>query len=449
MPQPIKPLSGFPELLPNEQIILEKYISIVRKNFELYGFTPIETPAVERKTTLVSKGGDEKEIYSLSRLSAEDGEDKETEMALHFDLTVPLARYVAMYKNSLIFPFRRYQIQKVWRGERAQAGRFREFYQCDIDVIGLHELSLDYDAELPAIIYSIFDEFSLGSFLIRINNRKILSGYLSYMGVQEAEKVEVFQVIDKLEKIPKEKVEAEIKNKTSLSTDGVKGMVEFLTHRRSTEETLMTLSCINGNSLLKEGIDEVTAVIEGLRQRGVPESFYTLDLSVVRGLDYYTGTVYETRLSAYPELGSVCSGGRYDNLSSLFSEDVMPGVGVSIGISRLILYLLKKGEIKPSFSTSAPVLIAMLDDVYVSKYLQISNELRKSGIANEVFLEKKKTLKTQMKYADRKGFQYVLILGESEIEKNAIQIKNMLSGSSEIIDIDKLVDFMVSKQVSN
>lgn len=444
MIQTIKPLSGFPELLPEEQLLLNHYITIVKRNFELFGFSPIETPAVERKTTLISKGGDEKEIYSLSRLSAEAGANSETEMALHFDLTVPLARYVAMYKNQLTFPFRRYQIQKVWRGERAQAGRYREFYQCDIDVVGQGDLPIMYDAEMPAIIYSIFEQFKLGPILIRINNRKVLGGYLETLGLSTNDRVTVLRSIDKIEKVERAQLVSEIVSESTLEVGEATNLLEVLSIARSVDETLEMLKVGESkSSLLRDGLFELVEVVDGIRQLGVPDDSFVIDLSVVRGLDYYTGTVYETKLIEHPELGSVCSGGRYDDLAGLFTNEKMPGVGISIGLTRLVVALLRKGVLKPVEFTPAKVLVTAMDSRYTSDYLVMGARLRSAGIATEVYFDSRRPIKAQLKYANRKGFQYVLIMGETEKEKGVVQVKNMTSGDFvELTEID-LIGYLI------
>jgi histidyl-tRNA synthetase len=433
MSKQIAPLSGFPELLPEEQLVFERFLNIVRRNYALYGFVPIETPAVERKSTLVSKGGDEKEIYAISRLASGEGESGDTEMALHFDLTVPLARYVAQYQNRLVFPFRRYQIQKVWRGERAQAGRYREFYQCDIDVIGKGDLAIMHDAEMPAIIYSVFDQFGVGPIRIRINNRKVLDGYLESLGLNKSERAIVFRSIDKIEKVEHSQLVAEIEKETSLTSEQVSEFLRFLSADRPSAETLKLLAEVKENSILIKGLSELRQVVEGVRQLGVPDDSFTIDLSIVRGLDYYTGTVYETTLLEHTELGSVCSGGRYDDLASLFTDEKLPGVGISIGLTRLVVTLLKKGALVPVQSTSAMVLVTAMEEVLMPQYLEIGRVIREAGIATEVILDPNRSFKAQMKYANRKGFRFVIIMGESESNRRCVQVKDM--GSSEQLEV--------------
>ncbi|RKZ52701.1 MAG: histidine--tRNA ligase [Candidatus Parabeggiatoa sp. nov. 3] len=424
------PISGFPEFLPSEQIVFAQVMDIIRDGFERYGFSPIETPAVERKEVLISKGGNEKEIYTLSRLAAEKGEDPNTDLALHFDLTVPLARYVAQHKNMLTFPFRRYQIQKVWRGERAQAGRSREFYQCDIDVIGRNSLSLLTDAEIPSIIYQIFREMKIGPFVIRINNRKILQGYFQSLDIPMTLMTEVMRVIDKLEKIGTEKVVHELMG-MGLEEATAQKMMAFLGSlgtELNTDEMLSQLTSMTEiNAQFSEGVKELSVVIDGIRALGLPEAFFQIDLRIARGLDYYTGTVYETILVDHPNLGSICSGGRYDELASLFTDDKLPGVGISIGVTRLVQQLMADGLLKVGAATVAPVLVTAMDENRTGDYLRLGTELRNAGIATEVYLEKAR-LGNQLKYANKKGFKLAIIAGEDEFLRNAVQIKDLVIG---------------------
>ncbi len=423
-------ISGFPEFLPPEQIVFAKVMDIIRDGFERYGFSPIETPAVERKDVLISKGGNEKEIYTLSRLAAEKGDDPNTDLALHFDLTVPLARYVAQHKNMLTFPFRRYQIQKVWRGERAQAGRSREFYQCDIDVIGRGSLSLLTDAEIPSIIYQIFREMKIGPFVIRINNRKILQGYFESLDIPMTQMTEVMRVIDKLEKIGTGKVVHELMA-MGLEEATAQKMMDFLGslgNELNTDEMLSQLTSMTEiNAQFSEGVKALSVVVDGIRGFGLPEAFFQIDLRIARGLDYYTGTVYETILADHPNLGSICSGGRYDDLTSLFTDDKLPGVGISIGVTRLVQQLMADGLLKVGAATVAPVLVTAMDENRTRDYLRLGTELRNAGIATEVYLEKAR-LGNQLKYANKKGFKLAIIAGEEEFLRNVIQIKDLVIG---------------------
>ncbi len=432
-------VSGFPEFLPAEQIVFVKMLDIVRNGFERYGFSPIETPAVERKNVLIAKGGNEKEIYALSRLAAKEGEDSDTELALHFDLTVPLARYVAMHKNQLTFPFRRYQIQKVWRGERTQAGRSREFYQCDIDVIGKNALNILTDAEIPSIIYQIFREMQIGPFMIRINNRKILQGYFQSLGISTAQMDAVMRTVDKLEKIGSEKVIDELTKNTDFNKINAEQMIEFLEEELPTDAMLTKLNSMTQiNAQFAQGVEELVTVVEGIRSFGVPEDCLKIDLKIARGLDYYTGTVYETVLVEHPNIGSICSGGRYDNLATHFTDEKLPGVGISIGLTRLVSRLIKADILKTGAATMAPVLVTSMDAKRTSDYLRMATELRNAGIATEVYLEKAR-LGNQLKYADRKGFKLAIIAGENEFAENSVQIKNLVTSKPIVCPISDMV----------
>jgi histidyl-tRNA synthetase len=440
-------ISGFPEFLPPEQILFAKVLDIIREGYELYGFSPIETPAVERKEVLTSKGGNEKEIYALSRLAAGEGENPNTELALHFDLTVPLARYVAMHKNKLAFPFRRYQIQKVWRGERSQAGRSREFYQCDIDVIGRGSLSLLTDAEIPSIIYQIFRRMKIGPFVIRINNRKILQGYFQSLGIQADQIEGITRIIDKLEKIGTEKVVSELTNKTALEKATAQQMIDFLGNELKTDDMLTQLNSMSQiNEQFSQGVKELASVVDGIRDFRVPEDSFKIDLSVARGLDYYTGTVYETVLVKHPGIGSICSGGRYDDLASFFTNEKLPGVGLSIGVTRLVSKLIEEGLLKQGAATVAQVLVASMDENRTSDYLRMGTELRNAGIPTEVYLEKAR-LGNQLKYADKKGFKLAIIAGENEFSENTVQIKDLITGEPSVCPITDMVQ-QVKKNLS-
>jgi histidyl-tRNA synthetase len=442
---PPKPMSGFPELLPAQQLVFNRCLEIVRRTFERYGFTPIETPAVERKEVLIAKGGNKKEIYALSRLAAGPGEDAETDYALHFDLTVPLARYVAQYKDKLVFPFRRYQIQKVWRGERPQAGRYRELYQCDIDVIGRGSVSLMADAELPSVIYHVFREMDIGHFVIRINNRRLLHGFLELAGVPAARISSALHVIDTWEKTGRSGVEQALINKVGLDESLVARILSFLSSSQGkpTDQVLADLRQQVTAAQAEQhdfgrGVQELQTVIEGVRSLGVPEEYFEIDLSIARGLDYYTGTVYETRLTAHPDLGSICSGGRYDDLASYFTNEKLPGVGISIGLSRLVLRLLDAGVLKTGPSTPAIVLVTTMDQARLQDYLKIGAALREGGIATEVFLERAR-LGDQLRYASRKGFRFAVIAGEDEFAAGQVKLKDLTTAVEQTIPRDQIV----------
>ena len=441
-----KPISGFPELLPEGQLVLNRCIAIIRETFELSGFAPIETPSVERKETLTAKGGNEKEIYALSRLSAAQGENAETDVALHFDLTVPLARYVAQNSGKLVFPFRRYQIQKVWRGERSQAGRYREFYQCDIDVIGRGSVSLLADAEMPVIINRIFRQMGIGAFQVRLNNRRMLQGAMIAAGVKPEQNNDVLHAIDDLEKIGRDKVRGLLLNKVGLSEDVAERVLAFVESGAGldTNALLHKLHQLKeeygaANETYARGADELREVVDAMRSLGMPEDAFAVDLTVVRGLEYYTGTVYETRLLAHPDLGSICSGGRYDDLASYFTTEKFPGVGISIGLSRLVFRLIEVGVLKAGPSTPAKVLVTVMDPARMQDYLKIGAELREAGISTEVFLEKGR-IGDQLKYASRKGFACAVIAGGDEFLAGVVKVKNLNAATEQAIPRERLIE---------
>ena len=429
--------SGFPEWLPEEKILEQMFFDIIRSNYERFGFVPIETSAVEKKEVLTAKGGADKEIYGLSRLSSEETDDT-NELALHFDLTVPLARYVVQNYGNLTFPFRRYQMQKVWRGERPQSGRFREFYQCDIDVIGDGELSLMTDAEIPSIIYQIFKEMGIGRFIININNRKILRGYLQHLGISEENGVLVTRVLDKIEKIGTQRVVSELLD-MGVSESAARDLIDFISISGQNQDVLKTLQEMKINEYFAKGVEELTKVVELMGQLGIPDNSFQVNPRIARGLDYYTGTIYETILADHPGVGSICSGGRYDDLASFFTDKKLPGVGISIGLTRLLSRLLKAGIVKPSKATTASVLITTLDQSYMSKYLELATKLRAEKINTEVFLEPKK-INMQMKYANKKGFSLAIIAGSNEFEKEELQIKNMMTGEQRTVSKNALIE---------
>ena len=439
--QKVKPalLRGFDqEYLPQDQLQFNRLIDIIRRNFELYGFLPIETPSAERREVLTSKGGVEKEIYALTRLAEADDDEAATKGALRFDLTVPLARYVAMRERELAFPFRRYQIQRVWRGETPQArkGRFREFYQCDIDIINRDKLSYLAEAEIPSVIYSVFREMAIGEFRIRINNRKVLKGLLQEFGVPEDKSAGVLRILDKLEK------EDGAKIREDLAREGMPGaaaarVYQLLSTKRTTDETLAALAEIN-NEMAAQGREELQSIVTAIRQFGVPDSAFAVDVGIVRGLDYYTGTIYETTLVDSPELGSICSGGRYDDLASHFTDTKLPGVGISIGLTRLFSKLKEAGLLQPLARSPAEVLVTVMDRQHLDKYLKIAGVLRAAGINTEVYLEPAK-LGNQLAYADRKGFRVALIAGENEFGKNVIQIKNLSTKTARDVPMNDVV----------
>lgn len=433
--QRVKPalLKGFDqEYLPHEQLQFNQLVDTIRATFELYGFLPIETPSAELREVLTSKGAVEKEIYGLSRLAAAPGEEGAGRGALRFDLTVPLARYVAMREHQLVFPFRRYQIQRVWRGENPQAskGRFREFYQCDIDIIGKGKLSNLAEAEIPSVIYSLFRKMDIGGFRIRINNRKILRGLLQNFAIPEERSAAVLRILDKIEKVDKGAILSE------LAREGVDGgaaneLYGLLSDKRETDDTLSQLRELNSvrSEVFEQGLKELEFIVGAIRDFGVPDSAFCVDLAVVRGLDYYTGTIYETSLSEHPELGSICSGGRYDDLASYFTNTKLPGVGISIGLSRLFAKLKEMNLLKQPTRTPAEVLVTTMDHQFLGRYLAWANRLRGEQINTEVYLETAK-LGEQLSYAEKKGFRLALVAGSREMEQGVVQVKDLATKST-------------------
>ena len=427
----VKPQSigGFPEWLPEEKLVEERCLAIIREEFQRFGFTPIETPAVERQEILTAKGIVEKEIYALSRLAAGEGEDPATDLALHFDLTVPLARYVAQHFNRLTFPFRRYQIQKVWRGERPQAGRFREFYQCDIDIIGNGSLSALADAELPVVIQRIFSRIGVGPFAVRLNNRRVLQGFLESVGLPADRFPAALKAIDALEKIGEDAVVEALERDTGLDAAAARSVVSFTGRPIASPAELDGLA---DGDLYAQGVRELTEVVDGMTALGMPADAYRIDLSIARGLDYYTGTVYETELVDRPEVGSICSGGRYDNLATAFTRQRLPGVGISIGLTRMLARLLEAGVLKPAAATPATVLVTTMDRSRLADYLAMARALRQAGIDTEVYTEPKK-LGDQFKYADRKGFRFAVVAGADEFAADTVQVKDLASGEQQTV----------------
>jgi len=441
--QKVKPalLRGFDqEYLPHEQLQFNHLIELIRRNFELYGFLPIETPSAERTEVLTSKGGAEKEIYALKRLAASAEEDEAAAKgALRFDLTVPLARYVAMRERELAFPFRRYQIQRVWRGETPQAkkGRWREFYQCDIDIINRDKLSYLAEAEIPSVICSVFTEMAIGEFRIRLNNRKLLRGLLQGFRLPDERAGAVLRALDKVEKEDRAAILHEL-TREGLASGAAQQLYDLVAIKKDTDETFAVLEKIAPSEALQTGMEELRMVVEAMGQLGVPESAFGVDLGVVRGLDYYTGTIYETQLVAHPDIGSICSGGRYDDLASHFTDTKLPGVGISIGLTRLFSKLNEVGLLQPLARTPAEAIVITMDSRYLGRYLEIATKLRKAGINTEVYLEQAK-LRNQMAYADRKGFRVAVIAGEDEFARQTVQIKNLATQQATVHPLDDVV----------
>ena len=403
-----KNLSGFMELPPKEQVLFEKIKQKLEETYRLFGFYPIDTPVLERSEILLAKtGGDtEKQIYRFSK--------GDTDMAMRFDLTVPLAKYVAKNYSELTFPFKRYQIGKVYRGERAQQGRFREFYQADIDIIGDGDLSVVNDAEVPSIMYQVFTGLGLHDFTIRLNNRKVLNGLFEMYGLSEIA-TDVMRVIDKLEKIGEESVKAEL-SEMNVPAEASDGLLALLTFKGSNSEILEKLKGFAGRSeKLDLGVQELSEVVYYMDKFGVPQENYRVDLTIARGLDYYTGTVYETTFNRHPELGSICSGGRYDNLAEFYTKKKLPGVGMSIGLTRLFYILNEFDYLNRVLATSADVLvIPMTEDMAAA--VEISAKLRAQGISTQIYFEKKK-FKHKISYADKLSIPYAMFLGEDAAER--------------------------------
>ena len=414
-------LSGFMELLPAPQQQMERMMEILRKTYALYGFTPLDTPVIEASEVLLAKGGGdtEKQIYRFQKGDAD--------LSLRFDLTVPLAKYVALHYNELTFPFRRYQIGKVYRGERAQRGRFREFYQADIDVIGDGKLDIVNEAEIPAIIYRTFNELGLKRFQIRVNNRKILNGFYAMQGLTE-KSGDIMRTVDKLDKIGTEKVRVCLIDDCGLTDAQADEILKFIAIGGTNEEVLGALAAYQGkNEIFDEGLGELNTVVKYLGNFGVPEENFAVDLTIARGLDYYTGTVYETTLLDHPEIGSVCSGGRYDNLAEYYTDKQLPGVGISIGLTRLFYVLGEQQMLNPALPTApADVLVLpMTDDL--APAVATATALRNQGIRTQLYTEPKK-FKAKMNYADKLHVPFVLFLGEDEISAGVVSVKNMVSG---------------------
>ncbi len=414
-------LSGFMELLPQPQQQMERMMQILRETYSLYGFTPLDTPIIEASEVLLAKGGGEteKQIYRFQKGDAD--------LALRFDLTVPLAKYVALHGGELSFPFRRYQIGKVYRGERAQRGRFREFYQADIDVIGDGKLDITNEAEIPSIIYQTFTRLGLKRFQIRVNNRKILNGFYAMLGLTEQSGA-IMRTVDKLDKIGPDKVRALLLEDCGLTGDQAAEILKFIAITGSNADVLAALEGYAGrHELFDQGLSELKTVTAYLADFGVPEENFAVDLTIARGLDYYTGTVYETTLLDHPEIGSVCSGGRYDNLAEYYTDRQLPGVGISIGLTRLFYVLGEQGMLNPDLPTApADVLVLpMTEDL--APAISLSTKLRSAGVRTQLYTEQKK-FKAKMSYADKLGVPYVIFLGGDEIAAGVVACKDMKTG---------------------
>ncbi|MGH8214226.1 MAG: histidine--tRNA ligase [Rhodanobacteraceae bacterium] len=424
-------MPGVLELLPREQVAFQSMLDTIRRGFEVYGFLPIETPAIEFADILLTKGGGETErqVYFVQSTGALEQSGK-PEHALRFDLTVPLARYVAEHERDLAFPFRRYQMQRVYRGERAQRGRFREFYQCDIDVIGKDSLSTRYDAEIPAVIHAVFRALDIGAFTIWLNNRKLMRGFFEGLGIEDGEQqMLVLREVDKLGKRGADYVRGVLTGEAfGLSGEVADRIMQFADVRStSLADAHAKLDALgSGTGIFEQGRAELREVLDTVAAFGVPESAFALNLSIARGLDYYTGTVYETTLNEHPGIGSICSGGRYDDLAANYTKSRLPGVGISIGLTRLFWQLREAGLLKASDS-GAQVLVTLMDEAHLHECLAIANELRAAGIATEVALEGGK-LGKQLKYADRAGIRLAVVAGEDELSRGVLAVKDLRRG---------------------
>ena len=429
-------LSGFMELLPRQQMVMERIMEILRETYSLYGFTPLDTPVIEASEVLLAKGGGEteKQIYRFTKGDAD--------LALRFDLTVPLAKYVALHYNDLSFPFRRYQIGKVYRGERAQRGRFREFYQADIDIIGDGKLDVTNEAEIPAIIYQVFTRLGLHRFQIRVNNRKILNGFYAMLGLTD-KAGDIMRTVDKLDKIGAEKVRDLLTAEDiGLTEDQAGEILAFIAIQGSNQQVLSALESYRGrNKVFDQGLDELHTVVKYLSAFGVPEKKFAVDLTIARGLDYYTGTVYETTMLDHPEIGSICSGGRYDNLAEYYTDKQLPGVGISIGLTRLFYVLQEQGMLNEALN-SAPadaLILPMTGDLGPAAAL--ATQLRQAGVRTQLYTEQKK-FKQKMTYADRIGVPYVLFLGDDEIAQGTVSVKDMATGEQVALPAAEAAEYL-------
>ena len=427
----IKPrtLPGFMELLPKEQILFNKMKETIQKTYEKYGFLPLDTPIIEDAKVLLAKAGGEteKQIYKF--------EKGENDLALRFDLTVPLAKYVTEYYDKLSFPFKRYQIGKVYRGEKPQKGRYREFYQCDVDIIGDGKLSIINDAEIPSIIYNTFKNLGFDDFTICINNRKILNGLFSSLQLQD-DVTNILRIIDKIDKIGKEEVRKELSKDVEISKVDI--IMKFLEIDGTNIEKLKSLEELKiQDEIFKEGLDELTKVIKFIKIFGVPEEYVKIDLTIARGLDYYTGTVYETFLNKNRNFGSICSGGRYDNLSGFYSDRKMPGVGIAIGLTRLFYLLTENNIISAEKESISDVLVISMTDDY-EKSAEVATKLRQEGLNVQINIEEQKIAK-KFKYANSLNVRYVIIMGEDEIKNDVVTLKNMYTGEQNTIKIEEAI----------
>jgi len=426
-------LPGFMELLPGEQVAFNGMLDSIKESFELCGFLPLDTPVIEKAEILMAKGGEETErqLYAFKK--------GENELALRFDLTVPFARYVSQRMNDLTFPFKRYQIGKVFRGERPQKGRFREFYQCDIDIVDKDNLSLAYDAEILSTTYTTFERLNIGGFLIKINNRKLLTGFIESLGLNE-KLSKILRNIDKKDKTGDESVKQELSN-MGCSSAQVEKLIKFINTDGTPKEIIKSLAALNiGNENFQTGLEEMQEIVKYLGYMNIPVSCWKIDLSIARGLDYYTGTVFETILKDYPEFGTICGGGRYDNLTEYFTSQKLPGVGVSIGLTRLFDQLSERGLIKIDGSAILRVAVLPLGEYMELAYGLVAN-LRKNNVSAEVLLLGD-GLKKKLSIVNKRGIKFAAIIGENEIKNKVITIKDMESGEQEEVNIENVVDYI-------
>lgn len=423
--------SGFNEYLPGEQIEFNRLLDIIKRVYEKYGFAPLDTPDIELSEVLLAKGGGEteQEVYRFKR------EGSDTDLTLRYDLTVPLARYVAEHESDLVFPFRRFHIGKVHRAERAQAGRFREFYQCDIDIIGSNSPLVD--AEFPVIINEIFGEFNFGEFTVRLNDRRILSGFFEELGLSEAVR-SVLRIVDKMEKLSREDITEQLKQ-IGLNDDQIGRIFDFTSIDGSNDDILQRLNSLGvENETFKHGVAEITTVVKTLRTMGMPEPRFKIDLKIARGLDYYTGTVYETILNDYPQVGSVCSGGRYDNLASYYTKTDLPGVGISIGLTRLFYALKQEGVIKAEQQSPARVIVLPISAEQNDYAVGVASKLRIAEIPAVLYSEVN-DLGKKLRYASRMGFGYAIVIGQNEVDSGSVSLKNLATREDQTVSVDDAV----------
>ena len=435
----IKPrtLSGFMELLPGKQAQFERMLKILRETYSSYGFAALDTPAIEDAQILLAKGSGEtdKQLYRFQK--------GDSDLALRFDLTVPLAKYVALHYNDLAFPFRRYQISKVYRGERAQRGRFREFYQADIDIIGDGKLDIINEAEIPAIIYRVFRGFGLNRFQIRVNNRKILTGFYDMLGLAQ-QSGDIMRTVDKLDKIGSEKVLGLLVSELGLAQETAEEIMRFICISGNNAEVLAALDAYLGrNETFDMGVSELRAVTENLSAFGVPQENFAVDLTIARGLDYYTGTVYETTLLDHPEIGSVCSGGRYDNLAGYYIDKQLPGVGISIGLTRLFYILDEQGLLNPELPSAPADALVLPMTENIAAAISLAESLRENGIRVQLYGEQKK-FKQKMSYADKLGVPFAVLLGEDELAQGKCAVKDMRTGQQQLLTAQEAAEHILA-----